>query len=134
MPKQDVSAFFADIPEPRKSHFEKLHAFIRKQAPKLEPYIEGKFLGYGKYHYRYASGREGDWFTVGLGNNKNSLAVYVVCTEDGKYITEKYQDRLKADIGKSCIRFKKFEDIDWKVLGELLTEAQKLYQPVVTSE
>ncbi len=132
MPNTEISSFFDEIDEPRRSQLKKLHAHIQKHAPKLEPYREGKFLGYGKYHYRYASGREGDWFTVGLGNNKNSLAVYVICTEDGKYITEKYQDRLKASIGKSCIRFKTFEDIDWEVFGELLEEAQSLYKAELT--
>jgi hypothetical protein len=119
--------FFESVPEERRSVFKKLDSHIRKHAPDLTPYTEGKFLGYGKYHYKYDSGREGEWFTIGLRNNKDSIAVYVTTTVDDSYLTEKYEDQLNADIGKSCIRFKKEEDIDWTTLGELFEEANKLY-------
>ncbi len=123
-----LQQFIKDIPEPRKSHFEKLDAFIREHAPRLEPYLEGKFLGYGEYEYTYESGRSGTWFTVGLGNNKASIALYCSCNTDGRYLVETYAPRLNAKVGKSCINFKNFEDIDWEVLGEMLREANRLYQ------
>lgn len=134
MSSRALTAFLKDIPEPKKSQFKQLDAFIRKHAPKLKPYLEGKFLGYGKYHYRYASGREGEWFTVGLGNNKNSLAVYSCVMHDGQYLAEKYADQFQAKVGRSCINFKKFEDINWDVLQKILEESNRLYQPKQISD
>jgi len=61
-------------------------------------------LVYGLYHYKYASGREGDWFVVGLASQKNYVSLYTcACDKDG-YLAENNQDRLgKASVGRSCI-------------------------------
>jgi len=125
-----LHTFLKDIPQERQAVFKKLDAHIRKHAPKLKPYMEGNMLGYGKYHYKYDSGTEGDWFTVGLRNNKKTIAVYVITTIDGEYLTNQYTDKLKADIGKSCIRFKKEADIDWDVLAEIFSRANDAYEAV----
>ena len=70
-------------------------------------------LGYGRFHYRYASGREGDASLVALSSRKNYISLYVLCTDEGGYLAEQYVDRLpKASIGKSCVRFKRTDDID----------------------
>ena len=62
--------YIASLDDPRRSEIEELHIFIRKTAPGLKPYIEGyegsAMIGYGRYVYRYASGKEGEWFVVGL--------------------------------------------------------------------
>ena len=47
------------LPEPRRSDIRRLHELIRATVPQLEPTMEFHILGYGTYHYRYASGREG---------------------------------------------------------------------------
>ena len=104
---------------------------IRKAAPELKPYfVAGDTmvgLGYGKFHYRYASGREGDSARVGLAAQKNHLSLYVFVAKGGKYLPEIYAKRLgKASCGKSCIRFKKIEDLDLAVVEELLKEAAQL--------
>lgn len=124
-----LQSFLTSVPSDQHDIFIKLDSFIRKHAPKLKPYNEGKMLGYGRYHYRYTSGREGDWFTIGLRHNKDSLAVYVTTVIDGKYLTDTYADQLKASVGKSCIRFKQEEDIDWEVLAEIIAAAAKHYTP-----
>ena len=78
-------------------------------------------IGYGTYHYKYASGREGDWCVIGLSSRKNYISLYVCAVKDGKYVAESFKENLpKADIGKSCVRFKKFEDITFPELRELL--------------
>jgi uncharacterized protein YdhG (YjbR/CyaY superfamily) len=115
------------LEEPRRDDVRRLHDLIRKTVPKLEPYMEYGMIGYGRFHYRYASGREGDTCTIGLASNKRYISLYVVA-EDGKggYLAESYRDRLpKADIGKSCVRFKHLEDVDEKVLREMIRAAAK---------
>lgn len=49
------------IDEPRRGEIQKIHDFIRKTVPDLKPHIMAGMIGYGIYHYKYASGREGDW-------------------------------------------------------------------------
>lgn len=118
-----VKQYISELPEPRRNQISELHDFITKTLPDFPVYMQSGMIAYGTYHYKYDSGREGDWPIVLLASRKNYISVYVSCTENGRYLTEKYTDKLNADIGKSCIRFKKFEDIDFQVLKELLHEA-----------
>ena len=113
--------------EPRRSDLRTLHELIRTAVPQLRPTMEFGMPGYGKYHYRYASGREGDWILVGLASNKNYISLYVTATtDDGRYLAETFQPRLpKASIGKSCIRFKRVSDVDTGVLADLLQAAAR---------
>jgi hypothetical protein len=116
------------VPEPRKKDIEKLHQLIQKTLPKHTPHILSGMIGYGTYHYRYASGKEGDWSLIALANQKNYISLYICSIdEDGKYVAEKYTDKLpKASIGKSCIRFKSLEDIDISILTEIIKKAEKV--------
>jgi hypothetical protein len=115
--------YIASLDEPRRSQINQLHRFIRKTVPELKPYIQNGMLGYGSYHYKYASGREGDWCLIGLASQKNYISIYACATVDGGYLAEKYRARFpKASIGKSCIRFKRIEDIDFDAIKELLLE------------
>jgi hypothetical protein len=112
--------YFEKLEEPRKSEIMKIHNLIREIVPELEPHIRSGMIGYGNYHYKYASGREGDWFKIGLASNKNYISIYACAVVDGGYVAEKYKEKLpKASIGKSCIRFKKLDDVDVKVLKEI---------------
>lgn len=78
-------------------------------------------MGYGKYHYKYKSGREGDWIKIGVANNKSYISLYCVGLFDGSYVAEGFKERLpKADIGKSCVRFKRLSDLDPVALDELI--------------
>jgi hypothetical protein len=115
------------LDEPRKSEIQKLHDFIRKTLPSLSPFILSGMIGYGKYRYKSPSGKEGDWFLIGLASQKNYISLYVCALENNTHIAEKYKEKLpKTSIGKSCIRFKKAEDIDFNVLKEILIRAEKL--------
>lgn len=116
--------YIEKIDEPRRSEIKELYDFIRKTVPKQTPYIEVGMLGFGKYHYKYASGREGDWALIGLASQKQYISLYICATVDGQYLAEKYKSRIpKASIGKSCIRIKHTTDIDKDVLAEMLKEA-----------
>ena len=122
-----IREYIQKIDEPRRGEIKKLHDFIKKTVPEFKPYMERSLIGYGKRHYKYASGREGDWPVVALASQKQYISVYI-CETDGKqYLAEKYKKELKASSsGKSCIRYKKFEDIDFKALKKVLRESVKL--------
>lgn len=122
----NIKEYIDYIDEPRKSEIKKIDAFIRKTLPNVKPTFLYNMLGYGKYHYKSSSGREGEWCLVSLASQKNYISIYVCSLIQGKYIAETYKDRLpKGSTGKSCIRFKKFEDIDFDVLKDILLKAEK---------
>jgi hypothetical protein len=119
--------------EPRRSDIRELDALIRKNAPKLEPHIASGILAYGRYHYEGKSkGTEGEWFHIGLASNKRYISLYIMATDaaSGGYLAETYKDKLpKADIGRSCVRFKRLSDVDRKTLEELIQKAAR-FNPV----
>lgn len=81
----------------------------------------GGIVGFGSYHYRYASGREGDWFLTGFAPRKNDLTLYIMAGFD-RY--EKLMAKLgKHRTGKSCLYLRRLSDVDVDVLRELTTES-----------
>ncbi len=116
--------YIGGVEERRRGDIQSLHDLVREVAPELEPTMEFGMLGYGKYHYKYASGRQGDWMKIGIANNKRYISLYCCSADERGYVAERYRKRLpKADIGKSCVRFKRLSDLDEGILRELIREA-----------
>jgi hypothetical protein len=95
---------------------------LMKQATKSEPRMwRTSIVGFGTYHYKYASGREGDWMLVGFSPRKQNLTLYIMAGFD------RYDELLeklgKHSTGKSCLYIKRLADVDRKVLKELITES-----------
>lgn len=74
-------------------------------------------IGFGTYHYKYDSGREGDFLKIGFSPRKTNLTLYIMPGFD-RY-AELMEKLGKYKTGKSCLYVKKLEDIDWSVLEEL---------------
>lgn len=92
---------------------------IMKRATKATPTMWGpSIVGFGRYHYKYASGREGDWFLVGFSPRKQNLTLYVMAG------FERYDALMrklgKYKTGKSCLYIKSLDDVDLGVLTELV--------------
>jgi hypothetical protein len=123
--------WLASIEEARRADVAALHALITKAAPKLAPAVTGKLLGYGAYHYRYDSGREGDSFKIAMASGKSGISVYVSAVDDdGVWLAEKARPKLgKASVGKSCIRFAKLADLDRATLTDVIKRAAKMRAP-----
>jgi hypothetical protein len=123
--------FIAKVPEPSRSDLAQVHALIRRTAASLEPYMaSGKLIGYGRFRYRYESGREGDSCRVGLALGASGISLYVLAVDKGGYLAEQAAPTLgKAKVGKSCIRFKRIADLDLGGLTKLLARAAKLPAP-----
>ena len=78
-------------------------------------------VGYGKYHYKYESGREGDFFLTGFSPRKQALSIYIV---SGFSINPELMEKLgKYKTGKSCLYVKKLDDVDHSVLAQLIEES-----------
>lgn len=120
-------AYLNALDEPRRSEVRAVHELIRAAAPALEPHIQSGMLAYGRYAYRYASGRTGEWSPIGLASQKRYISLYVMAADGERYLAESFRDRLpKADIGKSCVRFRRLADVDTEALAELVREGAKL--------
>jgi len=95
---------------------------LMKEITGEEPKMWGdSIVGFGKYHYKYDSGREGDMCMVGFSPRKTSLTVYIMPG------FEKYDDLMqqlgKYKTGKSCLYIKKLEDVDLDILKTLINES-----------
>lgn len=78
-------------------------------------------IGFGTYHYKYASGREGDFFLTGFSPRKQALTIYIM---PGFSEYEELLSNLgKYKTGKSCLYVKKLEDIDPDLLRELISKS-----------
>lgn len=89
-------------------------------------------VGFGTYHYKYASGQEGDWPPVAFSPRKQNLTLYIMPGfEEYAGLMEKLG---KYKTGKACIYIKKLSDIDLKVLTQLIKQSYdymvKKYPPV----
>ncbi len=93
-----------------------------KKITGSEPKMRGdSIVGFGNYHYKYASGREGDWFLTGFSPRKQSLILYIM-SGFGKY-AELLEELGKFKTGKSCLCTKNLEDIDMPTLKELINQS-----------
>ena len=81
-------------------------------------------VGFGSYHYKYASGREGDWMMTGFSPRKSAMSLYIM-TGYGEF--DEIMSRLgKHKTGKACLYINKLENIDMVVLEELITKSVEL--------
>ena len=83
----------------------------------------GSIVGYGSYDYKYASGHEGSWAICGFSPRAKNITVYIM---PGFSKFEKLMKKLgNYKTGKSCLYIKKLEDVDQKVLKDLITGSVK---------
>ncbi|MFQ5833983.1 MAG: DUF1801 domain-containing protein [Candidatus Thorarchaeota archaeon] len=118
----DVEDFLNAVEHPRRKEdgFELLR--IMREITKEEPVMWGpSIVGFGSYHYRYESGREGDMPVTGFSPRKRSLSVYIMSGFD------EYSDLLgrlgKHRVGKSCLYINKLADVDISILKEIIKES-----------
>ena len=119
-----VEAFLDSIADETRREDCRTIARIMKKAARAEPKMWGaSIVGFGSYHYKYASGREGDWFPIGFSPRKNDLTLYLM---SGFARFPSLMSRLgKHKTGKGCLYIKRLSDIDLKVLEELIRQAVK---------
>lgn len=119
----------------RGAELRKLDDVIQKSMPDVPPAPNGgifySMISYGLMPYKPKSAKAwGEWPLIMLAVQKNYLALYVCAIDpDGKYIAEKYASKLgNVSCGKSCIRFKKFDDLNLDTLREILSSLNDRYK------
>jgi len=92
---------------------------IMTQATNAEPKMWGSsIIGFGSTHLKYASGRELDWMMVGFSPRKQNLTLYI--TGDLNLYTDLLEKLGKYKKGVGCLYIKKLQDVDTRVLEELI--------------
>jgi len=88
----------------------------------VEPIMWGdSIIGFGTYHYKYASGREADWFLTGFSPRKQSLTLYIM---SGFSEYDQLLSKLgKHKTGKSCLYINKLGDVNMGVLRDLVNKS-----------
>lgn len=127
---ESVAAFLAAVADEQKRQDCQAVLGLMEEVTGFAPALWGdSIVGFGQYHYKYASGHEGDWFLTGFSPRKQNLTLYI----QGGF--EQYQpllDKLgKFKLGKACLYIKKLDDIDRETLRELVRQSvaymQQLY-------
>ena len=119
-----VTAFINSIDDTQKrADARKVAAMMRKATGKRAKLWGPSIVGYGTYHYKYASGREGDFLMTGFSPRKQALTVYVI---PGFENFEALMNKLgKYKTGKSCLYIKRLSDVDEKILEQLINRSVK---------
>jgi len=122
--KASVEGFLDSVEDEqkRKDCYEILK--MMRQITKEEPKMWGSsIVGFGSYHYKGASGREGDWMITGFSPRKQNLTLYLMGGFDVEKDLLNKLGKHKTSVG--CLYIKKLDDVDQKVLEELVTESVK---------
>ncbi len=113
-----VDAYLAAIPDEQRREECKVIAEMMQRATKAKPQMWGSMIGFGSYHYKYPSGREGDWFLTGFAPRKQALTLYIMA---GFAQYDALLDKLgRYRTGKSCLYIKSLDNVDLEVLEKLI--------------
>lgn len=118
---KSIEEYLIALPENRKKEMNFLHNYIQKTVPSLKSYFATNMIGYGSFQYIDSKKQKRDWPIIALANQKNYISIYVCAIIDGQYVAEKYEKELgKVSVGRSCIRVKKNEDLNFETLATVL--------------
>jgi hypothetical protein len=119
-----VSAYLNAIPDDQRRKDCKEIAAIMEKESGFKPKMWGtSIVGFGSYHYKYDSGREGDAPLVGFSSRANAISLYVYDNEGEK---EKLLEKLgKHKTGKGCVYLQKLSDVETSVLGKMIRNSVK---------
>ncbi len=119
-----VDDFIAAIEDDQRRKDCKAVMAIMKRVTKSSPKMWGtNIVGYGSYHYKYASGQEGDWPLTGFSPRKQNLTLYIMAGFDD--YPELMAKLGKYKTGKSCLYLKRLSDVDTAVLEKLVAASVK---------
>lgn len=116
-----VADFIAAVDHPtRRADAEALDAMFRRITGWAPQMWGPTIIGYGSYHYKYETGREGDFLATGFSPRKANLSIYVMPGYED--FSEELSRLGKHKMGKSCLYINKLADVDMAVLEEIVRE------------
>jgi hypothetical protein len=136
--KEQIAAYIASQPEPKRSDMQELHKHILQVMPKCKLwFLDGKDekgktvsnpnAGYGSYTIKYADGTTRDFYQIGLSANTTGISVYIMGIKDKKYLANTYGKNLgKASVTGYCIKFKTIKDINVDILQKAIRDGVEI--------
>ncbi|MFZ1005249.1 MAG: DUF1801 domain-containing protein [Candidatus Sulfotelmatobacter sp.] len=117
-----VTAFINDITDSTRRADAKALVKLMQNAAREKPKMWGpSIIGFGSYHYKYDSGREGDIPLIGFSPRKAATVLYnMICSGDSRDLLPKLG---KHSTGKGCLYIKKLADVDQQVLETLIVQS-----------
>ena len=126
---RDIVDFIASLPEKQRADAETL-VDIMQEISGEPPILWGnKIVGFGSFHYKSKSGREGDWMRLGFAPGTGKFSLYL--TFDAQELTGKVKNLGKYKIGKGCVYINKLADVDLEKLKQLVRIANTKENPYV---
>lgn len=123
--KSDVNVFLGSVtPEEKKQDCFTLYALMEKITDEEGVLWGDSIVGFGSYHYKYKSGREGDWFLTGFSPRKNALTLYLFC--DLEHDGFSFDKLGKHKRGKGCLYIKSLKNVELTVLEMIIKKAVAL--------
>lgn len=122
--QQSATAFIDRLDDKqRRVDAKKVASMMRKATGARATMWGESIVGFGQYHYKYASGREGDFLLTGFSLRKQALTLYIMAgfSEFGALMNKLSQYKT----GKSCLYIKSLADVDEKVLEQLINRSVK---------
>jgi hypothetical protein len=126
--QEQIKAYVAAQPEPKRSQMEQLHEIVLTLMPKCKLwFLDGKDergkvvsnpnIGYGTQYLKHANGKAREFYQIGLSANTTGISVYIMGLDDRKYLAQTFGKTLgKASVTGYCIKFKALADINVEVL------------------
>ena len=123
--KQSVTTFIDSLEDEQKKHDCYSLLKLMKEVTGSEPKIWGNgMIGFDEYHYKYSSGREGNYFKIGFSPRKKELSIYILPGLDR--FRKELEGLGKYRAGKSCLYVKKLDDINLDILRKIMNKSTKL--------
>ena len=114
----------AIVPEQKQEDCRAICAIMERLTGSPPKMWGGSIVGFGQYHYKYESGREGDAVRTGFAARAQNISIYIM---PGYQDFEDELSRLgKHKVGKSCLYLKRLSDVDENVLEEMIAKGLKL--------
>jgi Domain of unknown function (DU1801) len=125
-----VAEFLAHVPdERRREDAQRLCAMMQEITGEVPVMWGASIVGFGRYHYRYASGREGDSALASFSPRRQALAIYLVGGFEDRY--QSVLARLGPhNTGKGCLYIKSLDDVDHDALRELIDRSARVRKGV----
>jgi len=130
--EDQINEYIASQPESKRNEMLALHRIILEMMPACQLwFLDGKNsenkivsnpnIGYGLQTIEYADGKTKDFYQIGLSANTTGISIYILGSEDKKYLATEYATKLgKASVTGYCIKFKTLKDINIAVLEEAI--------------
>jgi len=126
--EEQIEAYIASQPEPKRSDMQELHCLILDLMPGCRLwFLDGKNsanktvsnpnIGYGHHTLNYADGTTREFYQIGISANTTGISVYILGIDDKAYLAQTYGKEIgKASVSGYCIKFRKLNDINVDVL------------------